>query len=66
MAIHANSRRTSSRRGAAPRPPSRTRRRRFPASFGAPVADALTDADILMSLPPQSRRAILDRREGRF
>ncbi len=33
MAIHTNSRRTSSSR-----PPSRTRRRRFPARFGAPVA----------------------------
>jgi hypothetical protein len=48
------------------RPPSRTRRRRFPAGFGAPVADSFTDTDVLLSLPPQTRRAIIDRREGRF
>jgi hypothetical protein len=46
------------------RPPSRTRRRRIPSGFGAPVADALTDTDILLSLPPQIRRAIMERREG--
>jgi hypothetical protein len=61
MAIHANSRRTS-----LSRPPSRTRRRtRFPAfpPFGDDTPTAL---DVLMALPPQTRRAIIDRREGRF
>jgi hypothetical protein len=48
------------------RPSSRTRRRRLPASFGATCAETLTDTDMLLSLPPQIRRAILDRREGRF
>ncbi len=48
------------------RPPSRTRRRRFPAGFGSAVTDSFTDTDVLLSLPPQSRRAIIDRREGRF